>query len=86
MPPAGGKRTSLTQLAREPIASYSWGGWGTQNDITQFSQVLASSGWFKLLPIRARQSSGWRHCFGMLRCPRSLPLSSTATRPDGQNG
>src|SRR6516162_4585110 len=40
MPPAGGKRTSLTQLAREPIASYSWGGWGTQNDITQFSQVF----------------------------------------------
>jgi len=28
MPPAGGKRTSLTHLA--PIASYSWGGWGSQ--------------------------------------------------------
>src|SRR6516165_4444731 len=28
MPPPGGKRTSLTHLA--PIASYSWGGWGTQ--------------------------------------------------------
>jgi HK97 family phage portal protein len=38
MPPAGGKRTSLTQLA--PIASYTWGGWGTQNDITQFREVF----------------------------------------------
>jgi len=40
MPPAGGKRTPLTQHAREPIASYSWGGWGTQNDITQFREVF----------------------------------------------
>jgi hypothetical protein len=40
MPPAGGKRTPLTQLAREPIASYTWGGWGTQNDITQFREVF----------------------------------------------
>ncbi len=32
MPPAGGKRTSL--------ASYTWGGWGTQNDITQFREVF----------------------------------------------
>jgi len=38
MPPAGGKRTSLTQLA--PIASYTWGVWGTQNDITQFREVF----------------------------------------------
>jgi HK97 family phage portal protein len=40
MPPGGGKRTPLTQLAREPIASYTWGGWGTQNDITQFREVF----------------------------------------------
>src|ERR1700739_3590578 len=40
MPPTGGKRTPLTQLAREPIASYTWGGWGTQNDITQFREVF----------------------------------------------
>ena len=32
MPPAGGKRTSLV--------SYSWGGWGTQNDITQFRNIF----------------------------------------------
>ena len=32
MPPPGGKRTSL--------ASYTWGGWGTQNDITQFRDVF----------------------------------------------
>ena len=32
MPPAGGKRTSL--------ASYTWGGWGSQNDITQFREVF----------------------------------------------
>jgi HK97 family phage portal protein len=35
MPPAGGKRTSLA-----PIASYTWGGWGTQQDITQFREVF----------------------------------------------
>ena len=38
MPPAGGKRTSLAHLA--PIASYSWGGWGPQNEITQFREVF----------------------------------------------
>jgi HK97 family phage portal protein len=38
MPPPGGKRTSLTHLA--PIASYSWGSWGSQNDITQFREVF----------------------------------------------
>ena len=32
MPPAGGNRTSL--------ASYTWGGWGTQEDIAQFSEVF----------------------------------------------
>ncbi|MGH7044948.1 MAG: phage portal protein [Stellaceae bacterium] len=32
MPPPGGKRTSL--------ASYSWGGFGTQNDLTQFRDVF----------------------------------------------
>lgn len=32
MPTAGGKRTSL--------ASYTWGGWGTQEDITQFRDVF----------------------------------------------
>ena len=32
MPPAGGKRTSL--------ASYTWGGFGSQNDITQFRDVF----------------------------------------------
>src|SRR6266403_3372598 len=32
MPPAGRKRTSL--------ASYSWGSWGEQNDITQFREVF----------------------------------------------
>ena len=31
MPPVGGKRTSL--------ASYSWGGWGAQNDIGQLREV-----------------------------------------------
>ena len=44
MPPAGGKRTPLapvqTQLGRAPVASYTWGGWGTQNDITQFREVF----------------------------------------------
>src|SRR5215831_16219815 len=40
MPPAGGKRTPLTQPGRAPIASYSWGGWGSQNDITQFRDVF----------------------------------------------
>src|SRR5271165_1622583 len=30
MPPAGGTRTPLTQLARAPLASYTWGRWGTQ--------------------------------------------------------
>jgi HK97 family phage portal protein len=40
MPPAGGKQTPLTQRGREPITSYTWGGWGTQNDITQFRQVF----------------------------------------------
>ncbi len=32
MPPSGGKRTAL--------ASYTWGGWGTQNDLTQFRDVF----------------------------------------------
>ena len=32
MPPSSGKRTAL--------ASYSWGGWGTQNDLTQFRDVF----------------------------------------------
>ncbi len=32
MPPSGGKRTSL--------ASYTWGGFGSQNDITQFRDVF----------------------------------------------
>ncbi len=32
MPPSGGKRTSL--------ASYTWGGFGSQNDITQFRNVF----------------------------------------------
>src|ERR1700740_2655062 len=32
MPPAGGNRTSL--------ASYTWGGWGTQEDIAQFREVF----------------------------------------------
>ena len=32
MPPAGGKRTSL--------ASYTWGGWGAQNDLDQFREVF----------------------------------------------
>jgi len=32
MPPSGGKRTSL--------ASYTWGGWGAQNDIAQFRDVF----------------------------------------------
>src|SRR6516164_11379543 len=32
MPPPGGKRTSLV--------SYTWGGWGTQNDVTQFRNVF----------------------------------------------
>ena len=32
MPPSDGKRTGL--------ASYSWGGWGTQNDLTQFRDVF----------------------------------------------
>src|SRR5271168_2810448 len=44
MPPSGGKRTSLTvgpaQPGRAPLASYTWGGWGTQNDITQFRDVF----------------------------------------------
>src|SRR5262244_3170505 len=40
MPPAGGKRIPLTQPGRAPIASYSWGGWGSQNDITQFRDVF----------------------------------------------
>src|SRR6516165_6371102 len=40
MPPADGKQTPLTQRGREPITSYTWGGWGTQNDITQFRQVF----------------------------------------------
>src|SRR6516165_4766653 len=40
MPPTGGKQTPLTQHGREPITSYSWGGWGTQNDITQFREVF----------------------------------------------
>ena len=40
MPPAGGKRTPLTQPGGAPIASYTWGGWGTQNDITQFREVF----------------------------------------------
>src|ERR1700737_3866829 len=35
MPPAGGKRTSL--------ASYSWGGWGAQNDVDQFREVFQPS-------------------------------------------
>ena len=30
MPPAGGTRTPLTQPGRAPIASYTWGGWGSQ--------------------------------------------------------
>jgi hypothetical protein len=30
MPPAGGKRTPLTQPGGAPIASYTWGGWGSQ--------------------------------------------------------
>src|SRR6201987_2268438 len=40
MPHAGGKQTPLTQRGREPITSYTWGGWGTQNDITQFREVF----------------------------------------------
>ena len=32
MPPSNGKRTAL--------ASYTWGGWGTQNDLTQFRDVF----------------------------------------------
>src|SRR5262252_2073936 len=40
MPPAGGKRIPLTQPGRAPIASYSWGGWGSQNNITQFREVF----------------------------------------------
>src|SRR5271156_6479895 len=44
MPPSGGKRTSLTvgpaQPGRAPLASYTCGGWGTQNDITQFRDVF----------------------------------------------
>ncbi|HEU0157246.1 MAG TPA: phage portal protein [Stellaceae bacterium] len=32
MPPSGGQRT--------PLASYSWGGVGTQNDVTQFSSTF----------------------------------------------
>ena len=40
MPPTGGKQTPLTQHGREPITSYTWGGWGTQNDITQFREVF----------------------------------------------
>ena len=39
MPPAG-KRTSLTQPKGAPITSYNWGGWGSQNDITQFRDVF----------------------------------------------
>src|ERR1700738_125116 len=35
MPPAGGKRTSL--------ASYSWGGWGAQNDVAQFREFFQPS-------------------------------------------
>ena len=40
MPPAGGKRTPLTQPGRAPIASYTWGGWGSQNEITRFRDVF----------------------------------------------
>jgi hypothetical protein len=40
MPPAGGKRTPLTLPGAGPIASYTWGAWGTQNDITQFRDVF----------------------------------------------
>ena len=32
MPPSGGKRTSL--------ASYTWGGFGSQNDVTRFRDVF----------------------------------------------
>jgi HK97 family phage portal protein len=40
MPPAGGKRTPLTQPGGAPIASYTWGGWSSQNDITEFRDVF----------------------------------------------
>src|SRR5215467_10439150 len=40
MPPAGGKRTPLMPPGGAPIASYTWGGWSSQNDITEFRDVF----------------------------------------------
>src|SRR6266481_1677979 len=52
MPPAGGKRTSL--------ASYSWGGWGPQND---FGQGIFSPS-YPLVPIQPEPVRLWDFPFG----------------------
>src|SRR5215475_7894030 len=40
MPPTGGKRTPLMPSGNGPIASYNWGGWVSQNDLTQYRDVF----------------------------------------------
>src|SRR6266481_7295281 len=61
MPPAGGKRTSL--------ASYSWGGWGPQND---FGQGIFSPS-YPLVPIQPERVRLWDFPVGYntIHTPRS---------------
>ena len=64
MPPPGGKRTSL--------ASYTWGGFGSQNDITQFRNVFQpDQGIFSLATRWSRPSTSACEC-GIIRSATTL--------------
>src|SRR6476646_7458016 len=70
MPATDGKRTSL--------ASYTWGGWGSQNDVTRFREVFQPDGGsfspsYPLVPPEREQVRLWDYPVGYnaIYTPRS---------------
>jgi HK97 family phage portal protein len=85
MPPPGGKRTSL--------ASYTWGGFGSQNDITQFRNVFQPdqgifSPSYPLVPPELERVRVWDYPVGYnaIYTPRSYePISFHELRALAEN-
>ena len=65
MPPSGGTRTSLVDVAtavtrRPPIATYTWGGAGRGFDVTQFKDTFVPGSTFSP-GYRLRPEAGLGH-------------------------